>query len=395
MSWLTADLPGTGGHYKEVAQDFKVDEIPLYPCSGAGDHLYLKIEKINTGTREIIHQLTRKLAIKESEIGYAGLKDSRALTRQTISVPLSCEGRLNDLELNGGRILNVDRHSNKLRLGHLAGNHFKITLRDVKPQAPERAAAILDRLQRAGVPNTFGEQRYGVLGNSARLGELLLRRQYEDFCTEMLGDPELIRNPAWRQAATLYRQNRLKEACSALPTRMRDERQLIRTLLKSASHRDAVLHLSRNLLRLFLSALQSALFDAILQQRLHALDQLFDGDIAIKHDNGACFRVQQAKEEQARAERFEISPTAPLFGSKLMLAEGQQGQLEHNILDQRGLSLDSWKTETGIKIRGERRAMRVQLTDVQSSHEQNDLLNLSFSLPRGSYATSVLKEIIK
>lgn len=395
MIWLTEDLPGIGGSYKETAEDFQVDEIPLYPCSGEGEHLYLWIEKVNTSTRELIHQLTRGLNIKERDIGYAGLKDSRALTRQMVSVPLSELDRVNTLEIKGCKILNTDRHTNKLRLGHLAGNRFTITLRGTCPESASRAAAILERLQKIGVPNRFGEQRYGILGNSALLGELLLQRRYEEFCSELIGDPEQIRNPDWKQAATFYRQNDLKGACEALPNKMRDERRLLRTLMKPTSHKEAVLTMHRNLVRLFLSATQSACFDQILQLRMPAIDKLMDGDIAVKHVNGACFRVDKASSEQSRADLFEISPSAPLFGTKVMLAEGQPGQIEMAILETLGLSLDSWKTEAGLKMSGERRALRVQLGDPQIKAAGDDFITLSFALPKGSYATSVLNEIIK
>jgi len=395
VNWLSEDLPGIGGHYKETPEDFQVDEIPRYSCCGEGEHLYLWIEKNNTSTRELLHQLSRSLNLKEREIGYAGMKDSRALTRQMVSVPLAKLDRVKNLEIKGCRILSTDRHTNKLRLGHLAGNRFTITLRGTCPEAIPRTEAIFERLQQIGVPNFFGEQRYGVLGNSAHLGELLLLQRYEEFCTELMGDPELIRNPAWKQAATCYRKNDLQGACAALPNKMRDELRLLKTLMKPTSHREAVKTLHRNLVRLFLSATQSAFFDQILAKRMPAINQLRDGDIAVKHVNGACFRVEQASTEQARADLFEISPTAPLFGSKVMLAEGQQGQLEMGTLDKMGLSLESWKTEIGLNMPGERRALRVLLAEAQIKAAGKDFITLSFILPKGSYATSVLKEIIK
>ncbi len=226
--------------------------------------------------------MSRALRLKEREIGYAGLKDSRALTRQMISVPASTYGQVKNLALKGCRILNTARHTNKLRLGHLSGNRFTITLRNTCPDAVERAKVIINRLQQIGVPNYFGEQRYGVLGNSAKLGELLLQQRYEEFCTEYIGAPEQIRNPAWKQAATDYRHNDLKGACKVLPEKMRDEQRLLRTLLETASHRDAVHTLPRNLVRLFLSATQSMLFDQLLDLRLPEINRLQDGDIAIK-----------------------------------------------------------------------------------------------------------------
>lgn len=394
-TYLTADLPGTGGHYKEHPNDFQVDEIPLYPCSGSGEHLYLWIEKNGISTRELLSQLSKGLQIKEQELGYAGLKDARARTRQMISIPADRAKRLETLELRNASILHSDRHGNKLRLGHLAGNRFTIRLRDVNPQALPHAKAILQVLQQRGIPNRFGEQRYGILGNSAQLGMLLVQKQYVDFCRELLGDPEQIRNADWRAAATAYRAEDLPQALSCLPTRMRDEQRLVRTLLDGKGHRNATFSLPRNLLRLFLSASQSLLFDQLLEQRLPDLDQLQNGDIAVKHVNGACFRVEDAASEQQRAANFEISPSAPLFGPKALLAEGTPGQRELRLLKKYNLSLPSWKLGEGLTMQGERRPLRVQLLEPTVSCDSVNSLLLSFSLPKGSYATSVLHELIK
>ena len=368
---------------------------PLYPCSGSGEHLYLWIEKTGLSTRELLSQLCRGLKINEREVGYAGLKDARARTRQMISIPARCNKRLAALELRNATILNTELHGNKLRMGHLAGNRFSIRLHDVNQQALPRAEEILKLLQKRGVPNRFGEQRYGILGNSAELGLLLLRGKYEEFCHELLGDPQQIRNADWRAAATAYRAGELQQAHSCLPKRMRDERRLLRSLLDGKGHRSACFSLPRNLLRLFLSASQSQLFDQLLAQRLPDLDRLQDGDIAVKHVNGACFRVEDAATEQPRAESFEISPSAPLFGPKALLAGGFPGQLEQQRLELNGLTLNSWKLGEGLTMPGERRPLRVQLLEPAVSSDSASSLSLSFSLPKGSYATSVLHEIIK
>ncbi len=395
MSWLTADIPGTGGTYKEEPEHFIVEEIPLYPCCGEGEHLYLWIEKSGITTNNLMQQIADALHLKGHEIGYAGLKDARALTRQMISIPARCEAQLDRLELHKASILSLQKHSNKLRIGHLAGNRFTIRISDPVVNALPLASQTLRRLEQAGVPNLFGEQRYGVLGNSATLGLLLAQQNYQKFCLELLGDPQMIRNEAWKAAATAYRAQDLQGAIDALPLRMRDEKKLLKQLLAGKSHRQAVNALPRNLLRLFLSALQSELFNAILRLRLNSLSTLLDGDIAIKHVNGACFRVENAEIEQARADQFEISPTAPLFGPKVMLAEGEAGRIEQAELERTGLTPESWKLGSGLSLPGERRALRVPLGGVTCESLDNGDLLLNFSLPKGSYATAVLAEVIK
>ncbi len=395
MNLLTETLPGTGGYYKTTPDDFQVDEIPLYSPCGSGEHLYLWIEKSGISTRGVISQLQKELKIRESDIGYAGLKDANALTRQTLSIPLKYAEKIAGLELYKARILDARPHTNKLRIGHLAGNRFQIILRDCLPDAETRARNILQHLERFGVPNLFGEQRYGVLGNSGQLGMLLLRKKYEEFCSELMGDPDQIRNADWQQAARAYREGNLHHALECLPRRMRDEQKLLKALSSGKSHERAALALPKSLLRLFLSAAQSSLFDRLVLDRLAALGHLRAGDIAFKHVNGACFRVTDASTEQPRCDCFEISPTAPLFGTKVMLAEGVTGHAERECLKACGIDLEDWQLERAIIMPGERRPMRVPISGIAAASLPENALMLQFTLPKGSYATSVLREVIK
>ncbi|MCK5913669.1 MAG: tRNA pseudouridine(13) synthase TruD, partial [Desulfuromusa sp.] len=241
----------------------------------------------------------------------------------------------------------------------------------------------------------FGEQRYGILGNSAQLGLLLLKNEYAEFCKEFIGDPELIHNLDWKKGAEHYRRGELQSAIESLPKKMGDEHRLLRMLLEGKSHRIAVSSLPRTLLRLFLSAAQSHFFDQLLRQRLPDLDRLTDGDIAVKHINGACFQVEHAADEQSRVDNFEISPSAPLFGSKVLLASGEPGQRETALLKESGLTLNSWKISQGLTMPGERRPLRIPLENLQILDHGKHFLTLSFILPKGSYATSVLRELIK
>src|SRR3954451_15181057 len=114
---LTADLPGIGGRIKSQSEDFEVEELPAYPPSGSGEFLYLWIEKRDMGAEYFTRQVARRLDIPTSEVGTAGLKDRRAITRQWVSVPGNIEDRLTSLEGDGIRVLQVSRHGNKLRPG--------------------------------------------------------------------------------------------------------------------------------------------------------------------------------------------------------------------------------------------------------------------------------------
>ncbi len=393
-SYLTATVPGTGGHIKETPEDFLVEEIPLYTPCGEGEHLYLLVEKEGITTHELLHRLAVALKVREREIGYAGLKDAKARTRQTVSLCGVSPEQAMALELENIRILDARYHRNKLRLGHLAGNRFTLRLREVGAGALDHALDALHILQQVGVPNRFGEQRYGVLGNSHLIGRALLRRDFAEAARLIVGDPAHITNERWRAAAECYAAGDLEGALAAFPGRFRDERTMLRALLDGRSAEQAVMGYPRKLLRLYLSACQSHLFDRVVAMRLATLDILWNGDLAYKHDNGACFVVQDATAEQPRADRLEISPSGPMFGYKMTGAKGQMGILEQSLLDKEGLTLEGFRLPAGLAMEGERRPLRVPIGTPEVRQDGDDLL-LAFALPRGSYATSVLREIMK
>ncbi len=249
-------------------------------------------------------------------------------------------------------------------------------------------------LENVGVPNFFGEQRYGALANSHFTGRAILRNDFEEAARQIVGDPSAIADERWREGAARFHAGDLAGALAILPGRCRDERRLVQDLLAGRSARQAVLALPRKLLRLFLSAYQSSLFDQLTAMRLDTLDILWQGDLAYKHDNGACFYVENAAAEQPRAERLEISPSAPLFGYKVSMARGHAGILEESVLAREKLQREDFRLTGGLAMEGERRPLRVPLREAAVRREGTDLL-ISFSLPKGSYATSVLREIMK
>src|SRR5438067_848536 len=116
---LTADLPGIGGRIKQAPEDFEVEEIPAYESSGSGGYLYLWVQKRDMGAEYFARQVARRLGLPAGEVGTAGLKDRRAVTRQMVSVPDAAGSRLGDLDGDGIRVLRVSRHGNKLKPGHL------------------------------------------------------------------------------------------------------------------------------------------------------------------------------------------------------------------------------------------------------------------------------------
>jgi len=396
-NYLTADLPGTGGLFKTTPEDFLVEEIPLYEPCGEGEHLYLTIEKRGITTLEALRRLAKELGAAERDCGYAGLKDSVGVTCQTLSLPRVSADRAAALELPGIRVLAVARHRNKLKPGHLAGNRFRIRLREVTGDAVAGAEAILTVLARRGVPNFFGDQRYGAQGNSHLIGRALLEGDYRQAVLMLMGEPERVSDPAWRQAIEAFHARDFHGCLAHLPGFCRSERGVVERLVQQPDNwAGAFKTVHPRLVSLYLSACQSALFDQVVAARLAAdtLDVLLSGDLAFRHGNGACFRVVDPATETARLEALEISPSGPMFGPDLLLPEGEPLALEAEVLRTAGLTLNSFTGTGKLRLAGERRPLRVPLSDGRVA-AADDGLWVSFRLPRGAYATTVLRELMK
>jgi tRNA pseudouridine13 synthase len=156
------DRPRVAARLKAVPEDFEVDEIPAYTPVGEGSHLYLWIEKRDVAGNDLLNRLAAELAIAPQDIGAAGTKDRRAVTRQWLSVPQECEDRLPWVrQLTDIRILNVVRHGNKLRTGHLWGNRFSILLRDADPSCLADLVETARLAGERGFPNFFGTSGSG------------------------------------------------------------------------------------------------------------------------------------------------------------------------------------------------------------------------------------------
>ena len=396
LAYLTADLPGTGGRLRIVPEDFRVDEIPLYLPGGVGEHLYLKVWKRGIATFEAARRLAERLDVAERHVAYAGLKDARAVTTQWMSVPASAADRIDGFVDRKMKILEHSLHSNKLKLGHLRGNRFRILVREAEPGSAERASRILEVLVRRGVPNYFGEQRFGVRLNGHLCGEALVRRDYEEFCRQLVGsESELEGDERLRRARRLYDEGRLEEAYEAMPVRQRAEKKCLHALLRFRDFERACNAVPKRMRQMFASAFQSAMFNRIAEGRIGAIDSIESGDLAYLHRNGAVFRVEDLDAEQRRCRAFEISASAPLFGTHSMLAEGRPGEIERSVLAETGLTESDFEVGGGIRLKGHRRPIRVPAREVALEPLDEGKFAVTFALPAGSFATSLMREVLK
>ncbi|RKH05990.1 tRNA pseudouridine(13) synthase TruD [Corallococcus sp. CA053C] len=330
---LTAGIPGCGGAFKLSPEDFEVEELPAYLPSGEGTHLYLWVEKRGRDTREVVRALATAMGVREDDIGVAGMKDRQAVTRQWLSVPATAEPRLPEFALDGVSVLESKRHGNKLRTGHLKGNRFRLRLRGVKDLGAARESFA--RLSAEGVPNYFGEQRFGRAGDNADLGRMLLLGQ-------------------------------------RLPKRP-----------------------DRFQRKLYLSAFQSRLFNQALVQRLEAgtFATALLGDVLRKEETGGLFVCEAPEVDGPRVAAFEVSPAGPMFGPKMTASRGEVAEAEARLLVDAGITLSDF-VRGGDETEGTRRPYRVRLGAPDLTVDGEDAV-LTFELPRGAYATEVLHELLK
>ena len=403
LPYLTADLPGVGGMLKSRYYDFRVYEVPLYRACGEGTHVFALIEKSGVTTTEVASQLARSLGVPRLSVGYAGLKDVRAVTRQWLSVEHVDPEVVAKLTLPKARVLHVVRHTNKIKIGHLRSNFFRIKIRMLEcplDEATRRTEEIMDVLSSRGAPNYFGPQRFGNRCDSHTMGDLIVSGDYEGFMDAFLGQPDVEHDLSSEHAARLnYEAGDYSSAYEAWPAHFADQRRAMRSLVKSNGDKKRAFNvIDRRLKRFFIAALQSELFNQVVSVRMPNLDQLLLGDMAYLHERGACFRVEDCEQEQPRCDVLEISPTGPLVGPKMVGATGPAGEIENAILANHWLEPGNFGKMGAYRTRGSRRPMRMVLSKVQISSGSDDAgeyVQVQFGLDPGCYATTVMREVTK
>lgn len=321
--------PATGVLRAEV-DDFRVDEVLGFDPTGSGEHAFLTIEKRGANTEWVARQLARAAGVAPVAVGFAGLKDRHAVTRQVFTVQLA--GRADPdwsaLAIPGVEVLSAVRHNRKLKRGAHRGNRFRILLRDVRGDVATidaRLAAIGAR----GVPNYFGEQRFGRDGGNVALAEALFEGR-------------------------------------RLP---REQRGIA------------------------LSAARSELFNRVLAQRVldDTWDRALDGEVWMLDGTHAIFGPQPWDEALAqRLAAFDIHPTGPSWGAGELRSIGAVRELELAAIEPHARLARGLEREG---LSQERRALRLVARNFGHSWEAPDRLLVEFGLGAGSFATTLLREL--
>ncbi len=325
--------PGCEATIRTTAEDFQVDEMLGYEPDGSGNHAFLHIRKRNTNTDWLARQLAEFAGVELKEVGYAGLKDRHAVTTQYFTIHLSGRDEPDWSQLNNDEItvLSTSRHSKKLRRGGLRENGFTITLRSLQGEC-SNLGSRLEHVASGGVPNYFGEQRFGRDGNNLQMAEKLFRGELSE------GD--------------------------------------------------------RHIRGLYLSAARSWLFNRVLSVRVaeNSWLEALPGEALIQpHSRSALSLRVISGEIRERINKGFLLPSAPLWGSGNSTALGEAAELEHRALSSERLFMQGLQ-QAGLEQ--ERRALRLAPKGLSWTWLADDVLQLRFALPAGSYATAVLRELV-
>ena len=322
--------PSSTGLLRSEMSDFKVfEQLPFKPC-GEGEHLFIHIRKTGANTVFVARQLAKYFSVNERLVSYAGLKDRFAVTEQWfgIHVPGKKEYDLSDLAIDGVEVISYARHNKKLRIGALSGNRFELRLRNV---------SNVDELMRRwhtiaafGVPNYFGEQRFGIdAGNIEKARSLFSG------------------------------------------TKVKDKKKR----------------------GIYLSAARSIIFNQVVSQRIEQqkFDSLTTGDVFMLAGTQSVFLADDIDEKiVSRFKEKDIDLTAPMWGAGDLMTQGESLLFEQQIAEQYQEFCEGLPR---FGLKQERRRIRLSFTEGDINSE-DDNVTLSFFLPAGCYATTILRELL-
>lgn len=393
----TAGIAGLGGRIRALAEDFVVEELPLYEPAGEGEHVHFLLEKHGISTFEALLWISKAVQVSEHKIGYAGLKDAKAVTRQWMSVHRVAPGRLLAIDHPRIRVLAAARHPARLRIGHLRGNRFTIRIRGARTEHLAAAREALGRLVTSGVPNAYGVQRFGVKQDGHLVGRAIVQGDFSEFLGHLCGRPDAREgDPRVRAAREAYDAGDVQGALDRFPMKHRIQKKALAVLRRTGDPRAAYEALGKRPRRIYVSAYQSWLFNRVLDRRLAdgTMARLLAGDLAWQHATGALYEVADPGPEADRALRLEASPTGPLPGYEGRRPSGAPRALEDAILAEERLD-DALFRAAEVRTRGSRRPLRVPLAEGSLEAEGGDVVVARFVLPPGAFATVVLAELMK
>ena len=412
MRYYMCDTGGTGGRIKAFAEDFVVDEISSYPPEKEGEYVIARVTSTNWETNRMVRMMSRSMGISRERIGFAGTKDKRAVTSQLMSFKCSPEV-VSKINLKDLDIKVVGRSARPMRIGDLIGNSFRIKVRECDVPGDEIARiceAVRSELgDRGGFPNYFGVQRFGTIRPiTHRVGEALVRGNTEEAVRIYLSAPSEFEDETVTEARERLADGDYSEIVKDMPKNMDFERTLAQHLSENpGDYAGAISSLPSNLQMMFTHAYQSYIFNMMLSERMTRglpLDMPIEGDTVIPKDaDGIPLHEKPVKVtgknidlamKQVRTGRAFVAIT--IFGSDSTFSEGEMGDIERKVMDSERIKAEDFLVVglPNCSSKGSSREILCPIGDLDVIMD-NDGYTASFSLPKGNYATCVMREFMK
>lgn len=348
-------------YFSKNSDDFVVREIPLYEFSGDGEHLIIEISKKDMTTQEALHVLSEVTGVKMRDFGYAGLKDKQGMTTQFISMPRKFESNLANFSHEKMKILSLNVHKNKLRIGHLKGNSFFIRLKKVLPSNAKKLEQAFVSIDKMGYANYFGYQRFGKFGDNAETGlELLKNGTINGKKSKNVKLNDFLISAYQSDLFNRWLSKRVEISRFAQDFSLAELAQIYPYL------DDAILKNLKSQKRFF---------------------KLIEGEVLGHYPHGKCFLCEDLDAEGARFDARDITSCGLIAGAKAYEAQGAARMVEDQVFAQ--------ANEYKAKMTGSRRFAWCYLEDASYKYnEEKAHFTINFTLQKGSYATVVLEEIL-
>ncbi|WCB34864.1 tRNA pseudouridine(13) synthase TruD [Helicobacter pylori] len=351
-------------HFNPSARDFCVHEVPLYDFSNTGEHAVIQVRKSGLSTLEMLQIFSQILGVRIAELGYAGLKDKNALTTQFISFPKKyaplLEKNTSNFQEKNLKILSLNYHHNKIKLGHLKGNRFFMRFKKMTPLNAQKTEQVLEQIAQFGMPNYFGPQRFGKFNDNHQEGLKILQNQTK-FAHQKLNAFLISSYQSYLFNSLLSKRLEISKIISAFSVKENLE------FFKQKN-----LNINPNTLK-------------ALKNQAHPF-KILEGDVMCHYPYGKFFDALELEKESERFLKKEAAPTGLLDGKKALYAKNLSLEIEkefqHNLLSSHSKTL------------GSRRFFWVFVENITSQYvKEKAQFELGFYLPKGSYASALLKEI--
>ena len=410
---------GIGGVIRHKIEDFEVIEITNRAEKEKGDYLIVELTKKDWDMHHAIRDLSRVLQMSQKRFGFAGTKDRRALTKQKLSIFGIKEDEIDKVNLKGITLKKIGYSNKAVYMGDLFGNRFNITIRNIDHSFEETKSyidATYKEIKEKGLVNFFGVQRFGINRPVTHIvGKEIVKGDFESAAMTYIAKPFPGESDDAREARSYILETKdFKNGLKMMPNFLKFERSMMDYLVKNPNdYVGSFSVLQKNLKKMFVHAYQSFIFNKIVSLRFREglpLNEATIGDIVcFKNEMGFpnVQKTQKVKPENIDGinrliKRKRAFVTAPIVGYEVELSSGDQGDIEQKVLEKVGVNKEDFRIplfpEFGSK--GLRREIAIP-TEINYVLEEDEIFlgkikaNLDFELPKGSYATVVLREFMK